>query len=129
MPKKSKFKYQVGKSVKFRFYDGSIHNGVIESRGYRNESVDYLPTEYSQPMYTCHSIDTSGRYSRGYMIYTVTCNMIKDILTTPIIIKPLADYPIEEKVTKPTHIPNSGTKSTEPTLDQAIEQQRQFLNR
>jgi len=36
MAKKSKFKYKVGQSVKFKFYDGSVHNGVVKSRQYRN---------------------------------------------------------------------------------------------
>jgi len=63
------------------------------------------------------------------MIYTVTSNMIQEVLSTDVIIKPLKDYPTEEKHTKLTPIPKSDTKSTEPTLDQAIEKQRQFLNR
>ena len=129
MPKPTKFKYKGGQSVKFRFYDGSIHVGVIESFGYRNESVDYLPTEYNQCMYTIHSPDKSGRYNRGYMIYTVTSNMIQDVLSTDVIIKPLKDYPTEEIHTKLTPILTGDTKSAEPSLDQAIEKQRQFLNR
>ena len=72
MPKPTKFKYKRGQSVKFRFYDGSIH---------------------------------------------------------VVIIKPLKDYPTEETHTKLTPILTGDTKSTEPSLDQAIEKQRQFLNR
>jgi len=78
MAKPAKFKYKPGQSVKFRFYDGSIHEGIIELAHYRNSEVDYLPTEYNQPMYTCHVPDTSGNYSRGYMIYTITEGMVKD---------------------------------------------------
>ena len=47
--KKAKFKYKTGQSVKFRFYDGSVHEGKIQIAQYRNSDVDYLPTEYSQP--------------------------------------------------------------------------------
>ena len=68
MAKKAKFKYKEGQSVKFRFYDGSVHEGKIQIAQYRNSDVDYLPTEYSQPMYTCHVPDNSGNYSRGYMV-------------------------------------------------------------
>ena len=102
MPKPKKFKYPIGDSVKFRFYDGSVHHGKIESQKYRNEDVDYLPTEYNQPMYTCHVPDSSGNYSRGYMIYTVTENMIKTVLDSPITIKAIKGkhYPDEETVKK-----------------------------
>ena len=99
MPKPAKFNYTVGQSVRFRFYDGSVHGGKIQSMGYRNEDVDYLPTEYSQPMYTCHVPDSSGRYSRGYMVYTVSENMIKTELNSPINIKALKDQPKVETVT------------------------------
>ena len=115
--KKTKFKYKVGQSVKFRFYDGSVHAGKIEIAQYRNSEVDYLPTEYSQPMYTCHVPDDSGAYSRGYMVYTVTENMIKDKNNTAIKIIPL------EK-----HVETSSTNvvlSSE--LDEAIAKQNQFI--
>jgi hypothetical protein len=55
--------------------------------------------------------------------------MIQDVLSTDVIIKPLKDYPTEEIHTKLTPILTGDTKSTEPSLDQAIEKQRQFLNR
>lgn len=123
MPKPAKFNYTVGQSVRFRFYDGSVHGGKIQSMGYRNEDVDYLPTEYSQPMYTCHVPDSSGRYSRGYMVYTVSENMIKTELDSPINIKALKDQPKVETVT-----PILQDEVTE-SLDDAIAKQKQFLNR
>ena len=138
MPKPKKFKYLVGQSVKFRFYDGSIHEGVIDSYSYRNEHVDYLPTEYDQCMYTCHSPDYSGRYTRGYMIYTVTANMIKDVLDYPVSIMPFKDYPTSKVSSKPIEIvkSNSPVKShlgiahtDTTTLEQAIDKQREFLKR
>ena len=121
--RKAKFKYQVGQSVRFRFYDGSVHGGVIKSKGYRNEDCDYLDTQYSQPMYTCHVPDSSGRYSRGYMIYTVTENMIKTMLDSPITIKALKDQPKVKSI-----LPELKDEVTE-SLDDAIAKQRKFLNR
>ena len=121
--RKAKFKYQVGQSVRFRFYDGSVHGGIIKSKGYRNEDCDYLDTQYSQPMYTCHVPDSSGRYSRGYMIYTVTENMIKTMLDSPITIKALKDQPKVKSI-----LPELKDEVTE-SLDDAIAKQREFLNR
>ena len=122
MPK-AKFNYTVGQSVKFKFYDGSVHSGVFKSKGYRNEDVDYLDTQYSQPMYTCHVPDSSGRYSRGYMIYTVTENMIKTVLDSPITIKALKDQPKVKPI-----LPTLQDEVTE-SLDDAIAKQKRFLNR
>ena len=125
--RKAKFKWQVGQSVRFKFYDGSIHNGVIVSRGYRNEDTDYLDTQYTMPMYTCHSSDTSGRYKRGYMVYpSLTQNMIQFELDRPHIIKALDEVRSEIPSTPvSTVIPTIPTDS----LDDAIQRQKEFLNR
>ena len=148
--RKSKFKYQVGQSVRFKFYDGSIHNGVIVQRGYRNEDTEYLDTQYNQPMYTCHSSDRSGRYPRGYMVYpSLTQNMIQHELNHPHIIKRLDEVPINEYSShgtgnfndEVTPSVNSITDrleqyndsvdevEVEETLDSAIQRQKKFLNR
>jgi len=125
--RKSKFKWKVGQSVRFKFYDGSIHNGVIVSRGYRNEDTEYLDTQYTMPMYTCHSSDTSGRYRRGYMVYpSLTQNMIQFELDRPHIIKALDEVRNEIPSTPvSTVIPTIPTDS----LDDAIQRQKEFLNR
>jgi len=130
MPKPKKFKYPIGESVKFRFYDGSVHHGNIVSHKYRNEDVTYLPTEYNQPMYTCHVPDRSGNYSRGYMVYTVTENMVKTVLDSHITIMPLKDYPTSDGSTTPIEI-DSAIKEflSDDDLSAAIDKQRQFLNR
>ena len=129
MPK-AKFNYTVGQSVKFKFYDGSVHSGVIKSKGYRNEDVDYLDTQYSQPMYTCHVPDSSGRYSRGYMIYTVTENMIKTMLDSPITIKALKDHPKRKVLPMDAMgISNEEVEVMSESLDDAIAKQKRFLNR
>ena len=133
MSKAKRFKYKIGQSVRFRFYDGSIHDGVIRSSGYRNQDVDYLPTEYSQPMYTCHVPDRTGTYKIGYMVYTVSDNMIKSILDYNITIMPLKDYPTDEPVTI-SPIERMEEQLDEllgpkPTLEEAIAQQKKFLNR
>ena len=125
---KARFKYKVGQSVRFKYYDGSIHNGVIQSRCYRNEDSDYLDTQYGMTMYTCHSSDTTGRYSRGYMVYpALTENMIQFELDRPHIIKPLSEIPNEEIGTKTVVTPIQD-EVTE-TLDDAIARQKEFLNR
>jgi len=125
--RKAKFKWQVGQSVRFKFYDGSIHNGVIVSKGYRNEDSDYLDTQYSMPMYTCHSPDLSGRYRRGYMVYpSLSQTMIQFELDKPVIIKPLDEVPINKYASYGTA--NFNDEVTE-SLDDAIAKQREFLNR
>ncbi len=140
--RKSKFKYQVGQSVRFKFYDGSIHNGVIVQRGYRNEDTEYLDTQYNQPMYTCHSSDTSGRYPRGYMVYpSLTENMIQHELNHPHIIKTLDEVRKGNVEVEVTPSVNSITDrleqyndsvdevEVEETLESAIQRQKKFLNR
>ena len=141
--RKAKFKWQVGQSVRFKFYDGSIHNGVIVERGYRNEDSDYLDTQYNQPMYTCHSSDTSGRYRRGYMVYpSLTQNMIQFELNHPHIIRALDEVPINEYSSHGTANINDEVELTpsvnsitdrleqyNESLDDAIAKQRKFLNR
>ena len=140
--RKSKFKYQVGQSVRFKFYDGSVHNGVIVQRGYRNEDTEYLDTQYNQPMYTCHSSDISGRYPRGYMVYpSLTENMIQHELNHPHIIKTLDEVRKDNVEVEVTPSVNSITDrleqyndsvdevEVEETLESAIQRQKKFLNR
>ncbi len=140
--RKSKFKYQVGQSVRFKFYDGSVHNGVIVQRGYRNEDTEYLDTQYNQPMYTCHSSDISGRYPRGYMVYpSLTQNMIQHELNHPHIIKTLDEVRKGNVEVEVTPSVNSITDrleqyndsvdevEVEETLESAIQRQKKFLNR
>ncbi len=130
MPKPAKFKYQLGQSVKFKFYDGSVHSGKIERTSYRNEDVDYLDTQYNQCMYTCHVPDRSGNYSRGYMIYTVTETMIKTVLDNPITIKALKDQPkVKVLPIDAMGISNEEVEVMSESLDDAINKQKRFLNR
>ena len=140
--RKAKFKWQVGQSVRFKFYDGSVHNGVIVQRGYRNEDTEYLDTQYNQPMYTCHSSDISGRYPRGYMVYpSLTENMIQHELNHPHIIKTLDEVRKGNVEVEVTPSVNSITDrleqyndsvdevEVEETLESAIQRQKKFLNR
>ena len=121
MPKKSNFKYKIGQSVKFKFYDGSVHNGIIKSRNYRNQDVESLPTQWTMPMYTLHSPDNSGRYSRGYMVYpSITQNMIKNILDVEVKIIPMSNYVKPEPARV---IP----KLKEESLNDAIKKQQEFI--
>lgn len=124
--KKAKFKYKTGKSVKFKFYDGSVHDGVIVSKQYRNEDSDFLETQYSMPMYTCHVPDSSGRYSRGYMVYTVTENMIKNKLVGDIEIVAIKDNTKTNKINA-TIADELQSRKQMDSLDQAIAKQKAFV--
>ena len=139
--RKSKFKWKVGQSVRFKYYDGSVHNGVIVSKQYRNEDTEYLDTQYNQPMYTCHSSDISGRYPRGYMVYpSLTQNMIQHELNHPHIIKTLDEVRKDNVEVEVTPSVNSITDrleqyndsvdevEVEETLESAIQRQKKFLN-
>ena len=133
--KKKRFKYQVGQSVQFNYFDGTSYKGIIVKRGYRNEDVSYLPTEYNQPNYTMHCVDRSGNYSRGYMSYpSIPSSFIKSVLPYTINIMPLKDYPTSTTVRQPMNVimansPTISVPASEPTLDQAIDKQREFLKR
>jgi len=131
MPKKSRFKYKTGQSVKFKYYDGSVHNGIIVRCNYRNEDTESLPTQWTMPVYTVHSPDTSGRYSRGYMSYpSITQNMILNVLDTTIKIVPLKDY-VEPKEPLPCDTIDSaelGNFRESNDLEDAFTKQKQFID-
>ena len=133
MAKKKRFKHKEGESVKFKYYDGSVHAGVIVKAQYRNEEVEFLDTQYEMPTYTVHCPDSSGRYARGYMSYPcVTENMIKVLLDDQIVIKPLEGYRSEEVTLVNNRASTTGkliTDSDTSELDEAIAQQRKFLNK
>ena len=136
MPKKSRFKQKVGQSVKFKYYDGSVHDGIIVQNNYRNEDSESLPTQWTMPVYTVHSPDNSGRYSRGYMSYpSITQNMIKNILDTTVKIVPMENYvkPKDTNIIKPMFsqsnkaiIARHKTKLSS-ELDDAINKQKDFI--
>ena len=122
MPKKSNFKYKIGQSVKFRFYDGSVHHGVISSRKYRNEDTEFLPTQWTMPMYTVHAPDNSGRYSRGYMVYpSITQNMVQQVLDKDVKIVPMKDY------VRPEVVREVLPKAKGESLEDAIKKQQDFI--
>jgi len=111
--RKSKFKYKEGQSVNFKYYDGSVHKGIINKRLYRNEDSDILDTQWTMPTYTIHVPDNSGHYSRGYMVYPcITQNMVKDKLDGGIKIVPLEN-----------HIEDEGSQ-----LAEAIQKQKDFVS-
>ncbi len=124
MPKKSRFKYKVGQSVKFKYYDGSVHNGIIVSCNYRNEDSESLPTQWTMQMYTVHSPDNSGRYSRGYMSYpSITQEMIKNVLDVDVKIVPMKNYVEPEKPVLSQTVLNDTDD-----LEDAITKQKQFID-
>jgi hypothetical protein len=128
-----KFKHKEGESVKFEYYDGSVHRGVIVKAQYRNEDVNFLETQYEMPTYTVHCPDSSGRYARGYMSYPcVTENMIRVLLDDQIVIKPLEGYRSKEVTLVTSSASTTGkpiTNNDTSELDEAISQQRKFLNK
>ena len=125
MPKKSRFKYKNGQSVKFKYYDGSVHNGIIVKCNYRNEDSESLPTQWTMPVYTVHSPDNSGRYSRGYMSYpSITQNMIKNVLDVDVKIVPMKDY-VEPK----KEVLSQTIQSDTTDLEDVIKKQKDFINR
>jgi len=140
MPKKSRFKYKTGQSVKFRYFDGSIHDGIIVKCNYRNEDTESLPTQWTMPVYTVHSPDTSGRYSRGYMSYpSITQNMIKNVLDTDIKIVPLKDSSdsfltddiktsLVENYKKEGNWCSAKIIESNTTLEDAITKQKEFIS-
>jgi len=74
MAKKKLHKYKVGDTMKFRFFDGSVHIGTIAELRYSGDGWEHTDTNYGDPQYTIHVPDNSGRYSRGYMIYSNISN-------------------------------------------------------
>jgi hypothetical protein len=131
--KKAKHKYKLGETVKFKFFDGSVHIGQIASLNYMGEDWDHTETNYSIPQYTIHV--PSDKYSRGYMIYSsMTNNRIFDKDTK--LVKPKFELsPNQLKNLK--NINNSQkellckqTKNTnsDSELDDAIAKQKKFIS-
>ena len=65
--KKAKHKYPIGTEVKFKYFDGSIHVGVVIKQTYQGDSWDHLETDYKQTLYTMQVPDMHD--SRGFMLY------------------------------------------------------------
>jgi len=119
--KKAKHKYKLGETVKFKFFDGSIHIGQIASLNYMGEDWDHTETNYSIPQYTIHV--PSDKYSRGYMIYSsMTNNRIFDKDTK--LVKPrLVENYKKEGSWCSAKIVESNT-----TLDDEIAKQKEFIS-
>jgi len=119
MTKKKTHKYKVGDTMKFRFFDGSIHTGAIADLRYMGDGWDHTETDYSSPQYTVHVPDNTGRYARGYMVYSSISDhriiSVNGELKQPIF-KPTETAPITRK---PVEINE---------LDAAIEKQKDFIN-
>ena len=70
MAKKKLHKYKLGDTMKFRFFDGSVHVGKVAELRYSGDMWEHTETNYVDPQYSIHVPDTSGKYARGYMIYS-----------------------------------------------------------
>ena len=116
MAKKKLHTYKIGQTVKFKFFDGSVHKGTIAELTYMGDVVGDK-TYYDCPQYTIHV--PSDRYPRGYMIYgSMTDERIKQAMEGEQ--QPLfANNSLPKKV--------KAKKSTS-ELDMAIQKQKKFIN-
>ena len=74
-------------------------------------------------MYTLHSPDNSGRYSRGYMVYpSITETMIKHPLDTDVKIVPMKNYVAPKKPVLSQPLIEETTD-----LEDAIKKQQDFI--
>ena len=118
MVKKKKHTYKIGQTVKFKFFDGSVHEGKIVELNYMGDKGgDKI--YYSCPQYTIHV--PSNNYKRGYMVYgSMTDERIKEA------------YDHSYKTIDP-RAPNWAKKELVndafSELDKAIERQKEFINK
>ena len=116
MAKKKKHTYKVGQTVKFKFFDGSVHQGQIAELTYMGDVVgDKI--YYDCPQYTIHV--PSDRYPRGYMIYSsMTDERIKEAMEGKQQ-SLFASNSLQKKVK---------AKKSMSELDMAILKQKEFIN-
>jgi len=118
MARKKKHTYKIGQTVKFKFFDGSVHEGKIVELNYMGDKGgDKI--YYNCPQYTIHS--PSKKYERGYMVYgSMTDERIKEA------------YDSSYKTVDP-RAPNWAKKElingAFSELDEAIEKQKKFINK
>ena len=126
MAKKKKHTYKIGQTVKFKFFDGSVHKGTIAELTYMGDMVgDKI--YYDCPQYTIHV--PSDRYPRGYMIYSsMTDERIKEATEG----KQQSLFTNMEKIpannSKRGSYKNVKTKKSMSELDMAIQKQKSFIN-
>ena len=70
--RKANHKHKLGTTVKFKFFDGSIHVGEVVSHNYMGEDWAHVETNWTIAQYTIHV--PSSNYSRGYMVYSNITN-------------------------------------------------------
>jgi len=126
MAKKKKHTYKIGQTVKFKFFDGSIHKGTIAELTYMGDVVGDK-TYYDCPQYTIHV--PSDRYPRGYMIYgSMTDERIKQAMKC----EQQSLFTNMEKIpannSKRGSNKNAKTKKSISELDMAIQKQKKFIN-
>tara|TARA_Y100000004_G_scaffold129425_1_gene145894 strand:- start:4228 stop:4587 length:360 start_codon:yes stop_codon:yes gene_type:complete len=117
MAKKKKHTYKVGQTVKFKFFDGSVHKGQIAELTYMGDVVgDKI--YYDCPQYTIHV--PSDRYPRGYMVYSsMTDERIKEATDVD---------PRMPNWFKKDVLPKVKAKKSMSELDMAILKQKEFIN-
>jgi len=127
MAKKKLHTYKIGQTVKFKFFDGSVHKGTIAELNYMGDKVSDK-IYYDCPQYTIHV--PSDRYPRGYMIYgSMTDERIKEAMEG----KQTFNNTESER---PANVSKSGSytmtnkqqKKSVSELDMAIQKQKEFIN-
>ena len=116
MAKKKKHTYKVGQTVKFKFFDGSVHKGQIAELTYMGDVVgDKI--YYDCPQYTIHV--PSDRYPRGYMVYgSMTDERIKEAMEGK-----------QQSLFASNSLPKKvKAKKSMSELDMAILKQKEFIN-
>ena len=129
MAKKKKHTYKIGQTVKFKFFDGSVHKGTIAELTYMGDVVGDK-TYYDCPQYTIHV--PSDRYPRGYMIYSsMTDERIKEATEgqQQSLFTNMEKIPANNsKRGSYQEAKNIKIKKSVSELDMAIEKQKSFIN-
>jgi len=124
MAKKKIHKYKVGDTMRFTFFDGSVHTGTVAELRYSGDNWEHVDTQWSDPQYVVHVPDYSGRYSRGYMIYSnISDHRIVSVngkLKEPL-------FP-ENKEPKATYTDSVSIPTEKSELQNAINKQKEFID-
>ena len=124
MAKKKLHKYKVGDTMRFRFFCGSVFTGTVAELRYSGDNWDHTDTNFGDPQYTLHVPDTSGRYPRGYMVYSNISDH-RIISVNGDLKEPLFPENKESVTTR-------GTTTTKPSkkdeLKDAINKQKEFID-
>ena len=110
--------HNVGDIVTFNFFDGGTYTGKITHLTYQGDNVDSVKTNYSMPTYKIH-VDNA----KGFTIYPcITEHRIKRKDKTAL-------QASKEFVSRPDFKVSKPKVKTKSELDEAIDAQKDFINR